>query len=195
MITAIVLAAGESRRMGRQKLLLPYVGGTVVEYIVRQLQVCAVSDIIVVTGKDREGVEAVLASSPVSFAFNAGYAQGMLSSVRRGIQAAPRDTDGYLIVLGDQPSLRTAVVNSIIAAFRENRSAGIVVPIHQGRRGHPVLFSSTYREEVLSGLDDTGLRGLLGAHPEAVVEVSVDSDAVLRDMDYPEDYQRELDAL
>ncbi len=98
------------------------------------------------------------------------------------------------MALGDQPSITTALVDALVAAF-PRCGGGILVPLHAGRRGHPILFAGRYREEVLTRFDDVGLRGLIQAHPDDVTELAVSDEAVLSDMDYPEDYRRELARL
>jgi molybdenum cofactor cytidylyltransferase len=118
----------------------------------------------------------------------------MLSSVRCGLRALPPDCEAVLIALGDQPSITADLVARIVHAFYAS-GRGIIVPVHGGKRGHPLLFSARYSQEVLTRYDDLGLRGLLRAHPEDVFELPADSASVLSDMDYPEDYQREQDRL
>jgi molybdenum cofactor cytidylyltransferase len=191
MISAVVLAAGASRRMGTQKLLLPYAGKTVITHIVDQLCGSHLDEIIVVTGHEPERITTELAGRPNDFAHNRDYESGMLSSVRCGLRALPRRCGAALVALGDQPAITTALVNEMVRVFEETRP-GILVPSHGGRRGHPMIFSRRYFDEILAHYDDAGLRGLLQAHPEDVLELEAATDAVLLDMDYPEDYRREL---
>jgi molybdenum cofactor cytidylyltransferase len=99
-----------------------------------------------------------------------------------------------LVALGDQPSITSALVDRMVAAYGRC-GKGILVPFHAGRRGHPLLFADRYRDEVLTRYEDVGLRGLMQAHPEDICELNVPTDAVLSDMDYPEDYRRELARL
>jgi molybdenum cofactor cytidylyltransferase len=114
----------------------------------------------------------------------------MLSSVRCGLRALPAMCEAILVALGDQPAVTAGLVDALVEGFRAGRHR-IVVPVHGGRRGHPLLFSADYRPEILTQYDDQGLRGLLGAHPDEVFELPVSTAAVLSDVDYPEDYQRE----
>jgi len=193
MICSIVLAAGMSRRMGVQKLLLPFAEKTVIAHIVDQL-VGAVDEVYVVTGHEEEKVAAELCSRAVSVVVNPEYEDGMLSSVRCGIRALPEDCLGVLVGLGDQPGITSELVNEMARAF-ESGDKGIVVPVCKDKRGHPLLFSGGYCDEILNSYDDVGLRGLLVAHPDDILELDVASTAVLADMDYPEDYRRELAIL
>lgn len=191
MIGAVVLAAGESRRMGRQKLLLPFGGKTVIRHIVDQLAASRVERIVVVTGHDRVGVADAVSGANVELAHNGGYARGMLTSVRCGIAALPPETAGFLIALGDQPNVNPDVVNALIDTFTRG-SRGIIVPMHDNDTGHPILISARYREAIMTQFDDTGLRGLIYGRPDEVLRLPVGTGDVLRDMDTPEDYEREL---
>ena len=194
MICAIVLAAGESRRMGTQKLLLPFGSTTVVGHIVGQLLNSAVDKAFVVTGHDADTVAGALAAlrARITIVHNPEYRSGMLSSVRCGLRALPPEARGVLIALGDQPAINASLVNDLIQAFAK-RAKGIVVPAYEGRRGHPLLFATRYSDEILTLYGDTGLRGLLHAHPDDVLEVSASTPAVVSDMDFPEDYRREIE--
>lgn len=191
MIGAVVLAAGESRRMGKQKLLLPFGGRTVIEHIVTQVGASRVDRTVVVTGHDREGVELALAEHDVTFAHNADYRDGMLTSVRCGLAALPDDTTAFVIVLGDQPSIRPEIVDALINAF-EKGTHGIVVPMHSDDTGHPIVIAAKYRSAIMTQFDKDGLRGLIYGNPGEVLRAPAASADVLRDMDTPEDYEREL---
>lgn len=197
MISAILLAAGRSLRMGRQKVLLPYGGVTVIEHIVDVVKLGGADEIIVVTGHDAERVSPVLGPLPVQMVHNAAYDEGMLSSVRQGILAAAPEAMAYLIVLGDQPAIRPEVVASLITAFRQRPpvSDPILVPTWKGCRGHPLLVHRYFREEMLHQHDDVGLRGLITARANHVYDIPSPGSEILRDMDVPEDYAREIELL
>lgn len=194
MITGIVTAAGESRRMGAHKVLLPFADSTVIETIVGSLIQGGADEVIVVTGHEHHAVASALQHLPATCVLNPDYRKGMLSSIRCGLRAAAKTARGHLVTLGDQPSLTSGVVAALIREFQEHGEAepSIVVPTHNGRRGHPVLLSRGFRDEVLTSFDDVGLRGLFTKHPQAIQEVSMDEAGVLRDMDTPEDYRNEL---
>ena len=183
--------------MGAQKVLLPYGGRTVVEHIVHALEKGGADEVIVVTGHQGDRVASTLQSMRVRIAFNEVYPAGMLSSVRCGVRAASARTQAFLIALGDQPSIRTDVVKKLIAEFKNHKghSGIILVPTHDGRRGHPMMFTRHFRDQVLSRFDDVGLRGLLDAYSEAIRELPMEQAEILRDMDSPEEYASELDAL
>ena len=191
MIWAIVLAAGESRRMGTQKLLLPFGETTVVGAVVGTALASRVDRILAVLGADKDAVRQELEPLGIDLAVNEDYAKGMLSSVQAGFRALPADADAAVVMLGDQPFLPARVVDAVVEAFRRS-GRGIVVPAFRGRRGHPVLVDLKYRDEVLALDPADGLRRLMRAHPEDVFEAEVEDANILRDMDVPEDYANEL---
>jgi molybdenum cofactor cytidylyltransferase len=191
MICAIVLAAGESRRMGTQKLLLPWAGKTVIEQVVNQLQISRINHLWVVTGHDHDRLKQTLSDYPVKLIYNEDYRQGMLSSVRCGLKALPEDCTGVLVALGDQPSLQAHTVNLLLDQFMQHPA--IVLPVYQNRRGHPLLFSPAYCQKILTGYNSVGLRGLLQEHENDVLEVTVSSAAVLADLNTPDDYQEQTE--
>lgn len=191
MICAIVLAAGQSERMGAQKLLLPFGGKTVIAHIVEQITASSVDEVYVVVGYQWKQVSEGLSGSAFSIVKNSNYKSGMLSSVRCGLKAIPQECKAVLVALGDQPSITTKLIDNMLQNFSSTEKQ-ILVPIYDGKRGHPIIFSAVYRDEILTHYDDIGLRGLLYAHKGDVFELPVASSGVLSDMDCPEDYQREL---
>jgi len=191
MICAVVLGAGLSSRMGVQKLLLPFGGKTVIAHIVDQLLASAVDDVYVVVGHQGRQVSAELSGRKVTIVDNPDYESGMLSSARCGLAHLPAQCSAVLVALGDQPSITSQLIDKMLLTFKAAEKR-ILVPLYNGRRGHPLLISEFYRDEVLTSYDDVGLRGLLHAHPEDVFELAVSSSAVLSDMDCPEDYKREI---
>jgi molybdenum cofactor cytidylyltransferase len=192
MICAIVPAAGLSNRMGTQKLLLPFGGKTVITHIVEQILASSVDRVFVVVGHQKELVSRKLSSLPVRIVHNPDYKTGMLSSIRCGLSALPEQCQSILVALGDQPSITTTLINQMIRFFAETKKS-ILVPLYNNKRGHPILFSISYRQEILSSFDNIGLRGLLQVHDGDVFEMPVEDPSVLSDMDYPEDFRRELE--
>jgi len=191
MIWAVVLAAGESKRMRTQKLLLPFGETTVIEAIVRSALDSEADGALVVLGADRGKLRSVLQSYPLTFAVNKNYRLGMLSSIQTGFSALPGEAEAAVLMLGDQPAVPSSVINDLICNYRES-SRGIIIPVYAGRRGHPVLLETGYRREIL-GLDPKiGLRQLMRAHPEDILEVEVSTPAVLSDLDVPADYRQEV---
>ena len=191
MICALVLAAGQSRRMGTQKLLLPYGGQPVIVHVVDELLRSPVDRVFVVIGEPGRQIREAMAGRRVHFVTNPDAESEMLSSVRCGLTAVPADCAAALVALGDQPSIAAHVVERLVQAFR-TAGRGIVVPTYQDRRGHPLLLAMHYRDEILTGYADVGLRGVLEAHPEDVLGVEVATPGILEDIDVPEDYRRML---
>jgi molybdenum cofactor cytidylyltransferase len=189
MIGAVILAAGQSRRMGSQKLLLPFAGQTVISHIVDQVLAAPIERTVVVTAPDGDAIRRALAGRPVTFVANPDPAGEMLGSVRSGLRALPPQCAAAIVVLGDQPTIRAEVIADLVRSFHAT-GAKIVVPSFQGRRGHPLLFSADYFAEVLTQHDGVGLRGLLQARPSESSELEVADAAVLTDIDTPDDYKR-----
>ena len=189
-VTAIVLAAGKSTRMGQQKLLMPIEGKSMITTVVAKIAGSVSSRNIVVTGSNRNKIEEELKAYPVSFANNERYEEGMLTSVQAGVVAAGSEADGYLILLGDQPMVSEVVINRLIAVFQKT-GKGLLIPIFKGKRGHPVLIGSRYKNEIKIINPEIGLRELFLNHPDDILEIEFESESVLNDIDTPEDYQRE----
>jgi molybdenum cofactor cytidylyltransferase len=188
-IYGIVPAAGRSRRMGTQKLLLPFGGSSVIGHVVRTIVAAPVRGLVVVASPDGEAVERAAKEAEAATVVNPDPEADMLSSVRCGLRALPADCDAALVALGDQPTIRPELIAGLIALL-DTRVEAIVVPTHTGRRGHPLLIASRWFGDILTRFDGVGLRGLLADHPESVVEVEAGDEAVLHDMDEPQDYAR-----
>jgi molybdenum cofactor cytidylyltransferase len=196
LISAVVLAAGMSARMGRLKQLLPYGNHTVVEQVIATLLSAPVHEILVVTGHERARVEGALAGWPVRTVFNPAYAAGeMLSSVQVGLRSVAMDSRAALLVLGDMPTLESQVVRQLVEAYRAADDAAVYIPSYQMRAGHPVLVPRSFWDAILRLPSDANVRSVLRAQETPVVWVEVSTPSVLRDMDTPEDYQRALDQL
>jgi molybdenum cofactor cytidylyltransferase len=193
MICAILLAAGCSSRMGTQKLLLPFASATVISHIVDQVLASKIEKVYVVVGHQPEMIEKELSGRSVEIVGNPKYKSGMLSSVRAGLRYIPENCDAVLVVLGDQPSITTELIDKMVQTYSSSEKK-IIVPLHEGKRGHPLLLSKIYRNEILTKYDDVGLRGILVEHDDDIFELSVSNPSVLLDMDYPEDYERELES-
>jgi molybdenum cofactor cytidylyltransferase len=191
MICAIVLAAGESRRMGCQKLLLPFGKTTVIGHVVDELLRSELDAVYVVVGHEGKRISEELSSRSVTIVINPNYKLGMLSSVRCGFQALPQQCKRVLVTLGDQPAITSELVNQMLQSS-STTDKGIFVPVYRGKHGHPILFSTRYRDEILTSFDDSGLRGLLQAHPDDIFELTALTPAVLSDIDSPDDYRRAL---
>ena len=188
-IGAILLAAGESRRMGVNKLALPWGSKTVLERCVEVLVRSNIKEVVVVLSDRTKALGSRLRGPKVKLVMNPNYHRGMSTSIRRGVQAVDRKNDGILIALGDQPVLRTKTINALIQALVQEKGK-IIVPIFRGRRGHPVLFGPTFAKELLQLKGDVGAKSLLQKHLKSVFEVRTKSKGVVTDMDTWEDYRK-----
>jgi molybdenum cofactor cytidylyltransferase len=191
MIWAIILAAGESKRMGEPKMLLPFGGKTIIEAVTESVVSSEVEGSLVVVGAERERIEEKIKDYGIKIVFNPDFRSGMLSSVQCGFKAVPEGTRAVLIVLGDQPRISSGIINQLIEASKKT-GKGIVLPVFEGERGHPVIIDMKYREEVENLRPDIGLRGTVYSHPEDILEVEVDTASILKDIDDAADYKREL---
>jgi molybdenum cofactor cytidylyltransferase len=186
-IAAAVLAAGRSTRMGAvNKMIAEISGKPLVRIAAEQALASRAAPVIVVTGHQRERIEAALAGLPVRFVHNPDYADGLGTSLKAGIAAVPEDADGAIICLGDMPQVDAALIDRLIAAFDPERGALIVAPSIEGRRGNPVVWSRRFFHELMAIQGDIGARHLIGQYAEAVAEVSLAGDAALTDVDTPE---------
>lgn len=192
-IAAIVLAAGLSTRMGgRPKPLLPFGDGTVVERILTVLAECPIHKVIAVTGHERQAVQAHLSRWQVRTVHNPDYASGeMLSSVQVGLQSISTEADAALIVLSDQPALERQVVTAVIAAFWD-RLGSIIIPSFEMKRGHPILIGRKHWGAILELSEGQTLRDHMRTLGTEIYHVPVNTGSILRDMDTPDEYQREL---
>ena len=188
MFAAIVLAAGQSKRMGQNKMLMRFGVSSVLETVVSTLGECDLNDILVVTGHEREQVEQRLRECPVRLTHNPDYASGeMLSSIQTGLRAMQAECQAALLALGDQPLIQVEVVRRVLAAQQPNT---IVIPSFQRKRGHPILIDRALWPAVLRLPPGSNLREMINAHADQIRYVEVDTDTIIRDLDTPEDYQQ-----
>ncbi len=191
MIGAIILAAGESRRMRGIKMSLPFGNKTMIEILIDTVEASKVDSITVVLGAYSERIRALISKYPVEISVNPDFRRGMLSSVQVGIQSLSPKAEAVLVFLGDQPSIAVDTINQIIFAYR-NAGKGILVPVYNERRGHPVLIDLKYRNDILCLGSKIGLRELLYTHPQDIHELETQDPGVLQDIDDNDDYKREL---
>ena len=189
-IAAVVLAAGQSRRMGeRNKLAIPIQGGDGTKPMVAHAVDTAIASgakpIVVVLGHEDEKVRTILAGRDVTFVPNPDYASGLSTSLRTGIKALPQGIDGTLVLLGDMPRVNATEVKKLIDAFNPTEGRSIAVPTYRGKRGNPVLFGSTFFPSMMDAAGDTGAKHLIGKNEDQVVEVAMETDSILTDIDDP----------
>jgi molybdenum cofactor cytidylyltransferase len=192
MISGILLAAGESSRMrGAFKPLLKWGKRTVIGECVHQMRNSQLAEIFVVLGHREMEIRQTLAGSGVQYAINEDYRRGMLSSVKAGLALLSPNEDAALIALVDQPMITKEIIDGLIAAFGSG-DKGIALPTCQGKRGHPIIISSKYFEEIMQLDEDSpeGLRQFIDGRRGDTLEVPVSTPAVIEDIDLPEDYER-----
>ncbi len=193
-IWGIILAAGESKRMGFPKMHLTFNGMTMIETVVRNINKSDVDKILVVLGANSDSLREVVSNLPVISCYNDNYKDGMLSSVICGVNNTPEDAEAVLIFQGDQPMITADVINNVIGAYRKS-GKGIVMPVNKGKRGHPLLVDKKYRSEIGKLDPDEGLRSLSYKFPGDVQEVESDNSGILLDFDTMKDYEENLNQI
>ena len=186
-LAAVILAAGRSTRMGGpNKLLAELRGKPLVRIVTEQVLASKATDVTVVTGHQATEVERALRGLNVTFVHNPDFATGLASSVKAGIAAVPKTAAGAVVCLGDMPLIDASLVDRLIAAFEPDRGMLIAVPVSDGRRGNPVLWSRRFFSELMSLDGDIGARHLIARHAEAVAEVAVEGQGAFVDIDTPQ---------
>lgn len=190
-IWAIVLAAGKSTRMKKQKMLLPFNGKTIVESVIQKIHPVLKSNVVVVLGSHYNEIKQRISNLQVASCFNKNFEAGMLSSVICGFNALPDDTEAAMVFLGDQPQISTDVIQKVAEAWKKS-GKGIVIPTFNGKRGHPVLIETKYKSEIKELDSSKGLRQLMVENLNDIAEVEMAQPEILRDIDTPEDYELEI---
>ena len=186
-VAAVILAAGRSTRMGGpNKLLAELNGKALVRIVTEQALASRARGVIVVTGHQADQVERALAGLKVKFVHNGDFADGLASSVKTGIAAVPADADGAVVCLGDMPLIDAHLIDRLIETFAPDRGSLIAVPVSDGRRGNPVLWSRRFFGELMTLDGDIGARHLIARHVEAVAEVPVEGHGAFLDIDTPQ---------
>ena len=193
MIFGVVLSAGESSRMGRPKALLPIDGQTFIERIVGALKRGGIERIVVVLGFNADALRQQISHLPVEILVNPDHKLGQLSSLQvavRHLQAAP-DCDGVMIHLVDHPYIDPRLVRLMLQRFEESKCS-IVVPRHQSKRGHPVIFSRALFDELLGAPLDQGTKAVVNAHRQDTLEIETEDVGITLDIDTPELYRQHV---
>ncbi len=197
MISAVVLAAGESKRMGEKKELLSVCGEPMIRGIVlKLLESKKIDEVIAVLGYRADDVGGALAGvtdERIELVGNQRYTEGMGSSLAQGVSACSWGTRAIVVVLGDVPFFRREDVDALIDAH--SKGAAIVVPVYEGRRGHPILLDGTYRKDLETLTGDAGARHILEREADAVVELELSDDGFLVDVDERDDYEAVKDGI
>lgn len=186
-MAAVVLAAGESSRMGRPKPLLPLNGDTFLGHLLKELDASEVERTVVVLGYRPEVVLDAMPEVGSRAIINVNYSLGQLSSLQAGLDAVG-ETDAILMCLADHPFVTRAVIDGVISTFESTRRP-IVVPVYGGRRGHPTLFARELFAELQAAPLDRGARAVVWAHADEVLELPTQEEGIVADIDTPEQYQ------
>src|SRR5271155_2389659 len=187
-IGAVILAAGTSSRMGEAKQLLRLGEATVLNQVVNNVCGSSVDEIVIVLGHQAETIKQSIATESLKVVVNESYRQGMGTSLRAGLSALPSEVDATLIVLADQPFVRSATFDQIIDHYQQS-NAQIVIPMHKGFRGNPVLLDRSVFPEVMALTGDIGCRAIFGNHLEGIAKVPVEDVGILLDLDSKEDFE------
>jgi molybdenum cofactor cytidylyltransferase len=189
-IAAIVLAAGQSSRMGERNKLLQLIDGKPMVACVSEtaLESGIVCPVIVVAGFEANRVADALQGLDVTIVNNQHYEQGLSTSLRAGLEALPPDCDGALILLGDMPLIEASDIDTLIAAAKDRNA--ICIPVNNGKMGNPILWGAAYFAEMMRLTGDSGAKQLLARHPDSIVEVPIASDRIFTDIDTPSDLAR-----
>jgi len=190
-VAAIVLAAGQSTRMGAQnKLLLADGGDPLVRHAVKMAVLSQLKPVVVVLGHEADRVRAVCDGLPVTFTINPDFANGLSTSLKAGIKALPENIDGAAVILADMPGLDAALLDRLYAAFEAEPAALAAVPVHDGEWGNPCILAAALFAEVDALSGDQGARKILVTHRDMVIEMPESSDAATRDIDTPDDWSK-----
>lgn len=176
--------------MKTQKLLLPFGESTIIESVIQNIIPALNSNILVVLGSHFYEIKQQLSKLPLVVCYNEEYYEGMLSSVICGFKSLPEDAEVALVFLGDQPHIPAAVTEKIVEVWKST-GKGIIIPVFEGKRGHPVLIEMKYRSEIEQLDPEKGLRQLMQKFESEVCEVECNYHEILRDIDTPRDYEDE----
>jgi molybdenum cofactor cytidylyltransferase len=185
MLAAVVLSGGASRRMGSPKALVSYQGASFLEHLLSVTRHPAVGVRRVVLGPDADAISQQVALLPEEIVLNKDWERGQLSSIHAALHSLPAGTDGLLLCPVDHPLISAVLVNALIATFLQTR-APVVLPVFDGRRGHPVIFSAAVYEELLRAPLETGARAVVWAHKNEVQEVSTTEEGCVLNLNDPD---------
>lgn len=185
-IAALMLAAGKSSRMGENKMLAEIDGRPMVARTAQRLLAARARPIIAVLGNQAEAVDAAIGKLPLERVTNPNFAEGLSTSIKRGLAALPGDIDGVVVCLGDMPLIAGRDIDRLIAAFNPLEGRAIIVPTRRGKRGNPILWARQFFPEMTALSGDQGARRLIEEHADLVAEIEMDSDAIFTDIDTPE---------
>ena len=183
-VSAILLAAGKSSRMGKLKQLMPLGESTILEQTLDNLLGSKAAEVIVVLGYKAEEIVKRLSGKPIKVVVNPLYRKGMSTSIAAGLKFVDSQAQAVMLVMGDQPYVDSPTINRLIDAFG-NSKKGIAIPTHNGQRGHPLIFAKKYQAPLYDLSGDIGGREIIKQNPRDVLEVPVDCEGIIIDIDTP----------
>lgn len=189
MLAAVILSGGASSRMGSPKALLPYQGRPFLEHLLDVAKHPGIGVLRVVLGPDAGMISAQVALAPDEIVVNKEWERGQLSSVQAAIRSLPGGTSGMLLCPVDHPLVSSSLVSELIDSF-EQTGAAVVVPLFEGRRGHPVIFASRLYEELLNAPEDKGARAVVWAHANEICEVATNEEGCVLNLNDPEAFSK-----
>lgn len=190
-VTTIILAAGESKRTGETKQLLLLGNLTIIERTIENYVNSNNREIILVIGHESKKITDLISNKPIKTIINTDYKKGMSTSIKSGLKFLNPKSEGVLLALADQPFVDTDTINQLINAFSQCEK-GIIIPVYRKRRGNPILFSISYKDQLLNLRGDIGGREIVKIHSDDVYEVNVDCRGILIDIDTPNNYREAL---
>jgi len=187
MISSILLAAGQSKRMsGENKLIKSVKGIPLIKCALNNILKSHVNEIIIVLGYQNETIEKLIdKTSRIKFVFNSNFESGMASSIKKGIKKLSKKTDSFFISLGDMPSINYDTYNQLIKC---NKNKKAIVPMFKGQQGNPVLFPKSFEEKFLSIQGDSGAKKILEINKKEVLYLEINDPGIIRDLDVPNDF-------
>jgi molybdenum cofactor cytidylyltransferase len=191
MLAAVILAAGESSRMGSPKALVPFQGRPFLEHLIEVTRHPKVGVQRVVLGAGAEDIRSKLQLDPASVVVNPEWEEGQLSSIHKAVNSLPPGTDGIMLCLVDHPLITAALVGELISQFYASQKM-VVVPTFQGKRGHPVIFSSKLYPELLAAPADKGARAVVWAHATDLLEVPTAEEGVILNLNDPDTMRKAM---
>ena len=192
MLAAIILSGGASRRMGSPKALLTYQGRPFLEHLLDVARHPKIGVRRVVLGADAGPIVKEVNLAPEEVLVNEEWEKGQLSSIHAALRSLPPNTDGILLLLIDHPLISSGLVGELIDSFYSSRKS-IVLPVYDGRRGHPVIFSAELYEDLMKAPIETGARSVVWAHAGEVQVVQTNEEGCVLNLNDPDTLQRALD--
>jgi len=187
MISSILLAAGQSKRMlGENKLTKNVNGIPLINCALNNILKSHVNEIIIVLGYQKETIEKLIdKTSKIKFVFNSNFETGMASSIKKGIKNLSDKSEGFFISLADMPSIKFETYNHLI---KFNKNKKIIIPMFKGQKGNPVFFPSSFEEKLLAIQDDDGAKKMLEINKKEVLKLEINDPGIIKDLDVPNDF-------